>query len=175
MSSEWKFKKNESQIIKEVKPDERWRHLENFQDNKNSSKFTVAEVKCDGKEVVGYTCRRNITPEGALQGYKMKCLPKSMYKLKHSNLNEKQICDIQTKINTRIKPKVNVSKTLPDMLLHGHRICGGVEFPHLWDETNKEKQIILQNLYPIVVGAIFTDFKNGMVSPQDFFARLKLN
>ena len=51
-------KKIESRIIKEVKPDERWRHLGNFQDNKNSSKFTIAEVKCDVKEVVGYMCRK---------------------------------------------------------------------------------------------------------------------
>ena len=97
MNGEWKFKKIESQIIKEVKPDERWRHLGNFQDNKNSSKFTIAEVKCDVKEVVGYMCRRNITPEATLQGYTMKCLPKLMYKLKHSNLNEAQSCDIQKK------------------------------------------------------------------------------
>ena len=174
MSSEWKFKKIESQIIKEVKSDERWRHLGNFQDNKNSSKFTVAEVKCDVKEVVGYMCRRNITPEGTLQGYKMKCLPRIMYKLKHSNLNEKQTCDIQTKINTRMKPKLNVSKTIPDMLLHGHRLGGGVEVPHLWDETNKEKMIVFLNLlsktkkdvYPIVVGAIHRLQKWNGLSPR---------
>lgn len=30
------------------------------------------------------------------------------------------------------------------MLLYGHRSGGGLEFPHLWDETNMHKLSILQ-------------------------------
>ena len=60
------------------------------------------------------------------------------------------------------------------MLLHGHRMGGGVEFPHRWDETNKKKQIILQNLltktnkdvYPIVVGAFHRLQKWNGLSPR---------
>jgi hypothetical protein len=115
-----------------------------------------------------------IALEGALMGYNVKCLPKIMYKLKHSNLNETEICSLQKKVNAKMKSKLNVSKTILDMLLHGHRLGDGAEFPHLWDVTNMETQIILQNsltktnkdMYPIIVGAFYRLQKWTGVSPE---------
>ena len=109
-NGEWKFKEVKSHIIREVKPNQKWRHLGNFQDNKNRGKFTIEEVNSDIEEVVGYMCKRMIAPEGALMGYNVKCLPKIMYKLKHSNLNETEICSLQKKVNAKMKSKLNVSK-----------------------------------------------------------------
>ena len=51
---------------------------------------------------------------------------------------------MQTKINGMIKPKLHVPKNISNRLLHGHKSGGGLEIPHLWDETNIAKLGILQ-------------------------------
>ena len=52
--------------------------------------------------------------------------------------------------------------TMPDDIFYGSGVAGGIEFPHLWDETNIEKLIILQaslqdcdeDIYHIMMGNV---------------------
>jgi hypothetical protein len=69
---------------------------------------------------------------------------------------------VQRNINRRLKPALKIARTIPDDLLHGHPLAGGLSVPHLWDETNIEKLLILQaslmdktlDIYQVMTGAL---------------------
>ena len=77
-------------------------------------------------------------------GYKLKFLPQLLYRTKHGNLDKQELQELQTKVNAKMKHKLNLPITTPNDIFFGHEIGGGVHFPHLWDETNIEKTKILQ-------------------------------
>jgi hypothetical protein len=140
--------------IKEETPDMEWRHLENFQSNNGGSTEIRHQLRAVINDDISYMASKNVTPDGALMGYKLKFLPKMLYRTKHGNLTHAQI-------NT-LKPKLRVPMTMPDDIFYGSGVAGGIEFPHLWDETNVEKLIILQaplqdseeDIYHIMIGNV---------------------
>ena len=160
-SGEWKFK-FERKVVAEKRNEEAWRHLGNFQNNFNAPDETIAQIKLDIEGGLEFMCKRNVSPEGALRAFNAKCIPKMMYKLKHNNLAENQLGNVQRKVGIKLKPKMNIHKTVPGLLLYGSRYGGGLELPHMWDVVNMEKNIILQDvltktnksMYAIMCGAI---------------------
>ena len=143
-TGEWEYEEIQYQKIQEIDSKESWRHLGNFQDNECHQSATKSEIHNDIDEIIKYMSKRMLTSEGTLVGYKVKCLPRILYKTKHANLTEQQLQNAQIKINGLLKTKLRIGKNTPDMLLYGHRSGGGLEFPHLWDETNMHKLSILQ-------------------------------
>lgn len=107
-------------------------------------KTTLEEINNDVRNVIAYMSQRILTPEGVLTGYKIKCMPRLLYKLKHSNLTENQLVTVQQKINGLLKQKMHIPHRTSNDLLYGHRSGGGLEFPHLWAETNIHKLTMLQ-------------------------------
>ena len=158
----WQFGPIDSIEITQLSPKAPWRHLGNFQDNMCRHNATVEELNKDIKEVVQYMSNRVLTPEGTLAGYKIKCMPRLLYKLKHSNLTSSQINEMQGRINSLLKTKMHVPHRTANDLLYGHRAGGGLEFPHLWDETNLHKLTMMQNgllkqgtdLQRVLIGAV---------------------
>ena len=49
-------------------------------------------------------------------GYKLKFLPKILYKLKHGNLSEEETHALQTSINNLVKSKLHAARNVPDGL-----------------------------------------------------------
>ena len=132
-------------VITQLSPTTPWRHLSNFQGSMCRHKAAVGEINKDTEEVVRYMSSRVLTSEGALAGYKIKCMPRLLYKLRHSNLTKVQINGMQSKVNAMLKTKMHVPHRTANDLLYGHRAGGGLEFPHLWDETNLHKLTMLQS------------------------------
>ena len=158
----WEYDEIKMQEIEMLDVKTSWRHLGNYQDNNCSPLATAEEINKDISEVITYMSKRMLTSEGILVGYKTKCMPRLLYKLKHANLNKKQLQKAQVRINGMLKEKLRIPLTTPNLLLYGHRSGGGLEFPHLWDETNIQKLTILQtgltkqgsDLQSVLVGAI---------------------
>jgi hypothetical protein len=60
--------------IKEETAQYEWRHLGNFQSNEGSSKELSSQLDTIVSENLKYVCSKNLTPDGALQGYALKIL-----------------------------------------------------------------------------------------------------
>ena len=130
--------------IKQEDANHPWRHLGNFQTNKCSAKPLVKELKNIISNDLSYMTSKRLTSDAALMGYERKILMQMLYKLKHGNLKKTQIVQLQQNINAKLKKGMKVHKNIPDGIYYGHAIAGGLGVPHLWDETNIEKTVILQ-------------------------------
>ena len=132
--------------ITQQDPKHEWRHLGNFQDNLCNSAALLKEVEKIIAEDLTYLATRRLSPDGYEKGYNTKVKMKILYRTKHGNLSKNQLMSLQTKIYGQLKSKMKILRHLPNDLLYGHKLVGGLEQTHLWDETNIEKCILLQTM-----------------------------
>jgi len=139
-----------------------WRHLGNYQSNAGSSKELSSQLHTIIGKNLKYVCSKKLSADGGLQGYSLKILLQLLYKTKHGNLTYAELQKVQRAINKKLKHALKVARTIPDDLLFGHPIAGGLSLPHIWDETNIEKALILQaslmdntlDIYHVMQGGI---------------------
>ena len=144
----WRRKRDlrANRLVKQLGPEEYWRYLGHYQNNLGGTNTTTANIHEVITVDLAHTASRPFTATGTNQAVNSLINSRIVYQTKHSSLTRAQIFDMQSKINQAALPGMRVCSTTSALLVHGHVAGGGLAFDHLWDTTNTEKLILLQEL-----------------------------
>jgi len=143
-----------------------WRYLGHFQNNEGSTHQTKVNIDTIIEEDLAYMTSRPLTPTGMNQAVSSLIRSKIEYQTRTSSLTKQELGNIQKRINKAARARFRVCKATHYNLLHGHPSGGGLGFGHIWDDTNKEKLTLLQEL-------LYTEVPTAKAAGLNFLFRLQ--